>query len=59
MIEENKFKVIGTTTIYSDNIGSVSLYDASNANESEEQRIHTVTTIASLAFIDIPITVML
>ena len=50
MTEENKFKVLGTTTIYNDNIGSVSLYDASHANESEEQRIHTVTTIASLAY---------
>ena len=50
MTEENKFKLLGTTAIYSDNIGSVSLYDASHANESEEQRIHTVTTISSLAY---------
>lgn len=50
MIEENKFKCIDTTPIYDDSIGYVKLYDASHANESEEQRIWTVTTIASLAY---------
>lgn len=50
MIEDNKFKPIGHTSIYNDGIGSVTLYDASHANESEEQRIWTVTTIASLAY---------
>lgn len=50
MIEDNKFKPIGHTSIYNDGIGGVTLYDASHANESEEQRIWTVTTIASLAY---------
>lgn len=50
MTEQNKFTKVSTTPIYGDNIGTVSLYDASHANESEEQRIWTVTTIASLAY---------
>lgn len=50
MREQNKFQPIGTTPIYGDGIGHVTLYDASHANESEEQRIWTVTTIASLAY---------
>lgn len=50
MTEENKFKPIGIIHIYGDGIGKVTLYDASHANESEEQRIWTVTTIASLAY---------
>ena len=50
MLEDNKFKVVGTIQLYGDDIGKVSLYDASYANESEEQRIWTVTTIASLAY---------
>lgn len=50
MTEQNKFQPIHTTAIYGDDIGHVTLYDASHANESEEQRIWTVTTIASLAY---------
>ena len=50
MTEENKFKKVATIQLYSDIIGAVSLYDASHANESEEQRIWTVTTLASLAY---------
>lgn len=50
MIEQNKFQPISTQPIYGDNIGHVTLYDASHSNESKEQRIWTVTTIASLAY---------
>ena len=50
MTEENKFIPIDTIDLYGDSIGKVTLYDASHANESEEQRIWTVTTIASLAY---------
>jgi thymidylate synthase (FAD) len=50
MTEQNKFIKIDTIPLYDDSIGAVSLYDASHANESEEQRIWTVTTIASLAY---------
>lgn len=50
MTEENKFKPIAHKDIYGDAIGKVTLYDASHANESEEQRIWTVTTTASLAY---------
>ena len=50
MTEQNLFKPIDSTSIYNDHIGRVTLYDASHANESEEQRIYTVTTIASLAY---------
>jgi thymidylate synthase ThyX len=50
MTEENKFKEIDSIQLYNDSIGYVKLYDASHANESEEQRIWTVTTIASLAY---------
>lgn len=50
MIEENKFKSLDYKDIYGDGIGKVILYDSSHANESEEQRIWTVTTIASLAY---------
>ena len=50
MVEKNLFKPIDSTSIYNDYIGHVTLYDASHANESEEQRIYTVTTIASLAY---------
>lgn len=50
MVEVNKFQPIETKPLYNDNIGKVTLYDASHANESEEQRIWTVTTIASLAY---------
>ena len=50
MTEQNKFKPVDSLPIYDDGIGKVSLYDASYANESEEQRIWTVTTLASLAY---------
>jgi len=50
MTEQNKFISIDTMPLYTDNIGHVTLYDASHANESGEQRIWTVTTIASLAY---------
>jgi thymidylate synthase (FAD) len=50
MTEENKFKEVGSIQLYNDGIGYVKLYDASHANESEEQRIWTVTSIASLAY---------
>lgn len=50
MVEKNLFKPIDSTSIYGDGIGHVTLYDASHTNESEEQRIWTVTTIASLAY---------
>lgn len=50
MTEQNLFKPIDTIQLYNDNIGKVTLYDASHSNESEEQRIHTVTTLASLAY---------
>lgn len=50
MTEQNKFQPIDTAHIYGDGIGHVTLYDASHANESEGQRIWTVTTIASLAY---------
>lgn len=49
MTEENKFIPIDTIDLYGDSIGKVTLYDVSHANESEEQRIWCVTTIASLA----------
>jgi thymidylate synthase (FAD) len=50
MTEQNLFQPIATSPIYADGIGHVTLYDASHANESEEQRIWTVTTTASLAY---------
>lgn len=50
MIEENKFKPVDSISLYNDDIGKVTLYDASHSNESEEQRIWTVTTAASLAY---------
>ena len=50
MIEENKFKKIDNKDLYNDSIGSVSLYDASYSNTSEEQRIWLVTTLASIAY---------
>ncbi len=50
MTEDNLFTKVATVQLYNDSIGAVSLYDASHANESEEQRIHTVTTLASLAY---------
>ena len=50
MTEQNKFIKVETIPLYNDSIGAVSLYDTSHANESEEQRIWTVTTIASLAY---------
>lgn len=50
MTEENKFIPVDTINLYGDGIGKVTLYDASHANESEEQRIWTVTTTASLAY---------
>jgi hypothetical protein len=49
MTEQSKFLPVGSIPVYDDGIGVVTLYDASHANETEEQRIHTVTTIASLA----------
>ena len=49
MTEENKFQCIDTVPLYDDSIGKCTLYDSSHANESEEQRIWTVTTIAGLA----------
>jgi thymidylate synthase (FAD) len=48
--ETNKFIPVDKIDLYNDSIGYVELYDASHANESEEQRIWTVTTIASLAY---------
>lgn len=48
--EENKFLPVDKINIYGDNIGYVQLYDASHANESEAQRIWTVTQICSLAY---------
>jgi len=50
MTEQSKFLPVATIPIYSDSIGIVTLYDASHANETEEQRIWAVTTIASLAY---------
>ena len=50
MTEENKFKEVDSIQLYNDYIGYVKLYDASHANESEEQRIWAVTTTASLAY---------
>jgi hypothetical protein len=50
MTEANKFVPLDFELLYNDNIGYVQLYDASHANESEEQRIWTVTTTASLAY---------
>jgi thymidylate synthase (FAD) len=50
MTEENKFKEVDSIQLYNDNIGYVKLYDASHANESEEQRQYTVATISSLAY---------
>jgi thymidylate synthase (FAD) len=50
MLEENKFKPVDSIELYGDSIGRCTLYDASYANESEDQRIWTVTTIASLAY---------
>ncbi len=50
MTEQNKFIKVDTIPLYEDSIGAVSLFDASHANESEEQRIWAVTTIASLAY---------
>ena len=50
MTEPNKFQCVDTINLYDDDIGRVSLYDASHANESEEQRIWTVSTLASLAY---------
>jgi hypothetical protein len=50
MTEENKFKEVDSIQLYDDNIGYVKLYDASHANESEEQRQYTVANIASLAY---------
>jgi hypothetical protein len=50
MTEENKFKEVDSIQLYNDYIGYVKLYDASHANESEEQRQYTVATIASLAY---------
>lgn len=50
MTEVNLFQPIDTIPLYNDAIGKVTLYDASHANESEEQRIWTVTSIASLAY---------
>jgi len=50
MTEQNKFTKVDSIPLYGDSIGAVSLYDASHANESEEQRILTVTAIASLAY---------
>lgn len=50
MTEVNKFQSIDTLPLYDDGIGKVTLYDASHANESEEQRIWTVTTLASIAY---------
>lgn len=48
--EENKFIKVDSIPLYNDSIGMVSLYDASHANESEAQRIWTVTQICSLAY---------
>lgn len=50
MTEENKFKLVDSIGLYDDGIGKVSLYDASHANESEEQRIWTVSTLAGIAY---------
>lgn len=50
MTELNLFIPRGNIPIYGDGIGRVILYDASRSNASEEQRIWTVTTIASLAY---------
>jgi thymidylate synthase (FAD) len=50
MLEENKFLPVDSIELYGDSIGRCTLYNASHANESEEQRIWTVTTIASLAY---------
>ena len=50
MTEENKFKPVDSINLYDGGIGYVKLYDASHANESEEQRIWTVSTLASIAY---------
>jgi thymidylate synthase (FAD) len=50
MTEVNKFVPLDFELLYNDTIGYVQLYDASYANESEDQRIWTVTTTASLAY---------
>lgn len=48
--ETNKFLPISSIGLYGDSIGRVTLYDSSHANESEAQRIWTVTQICSLAY---------
>jgi len=48
--EANKFLPIDKIDLYQDSIGYVELYDASHANESEAQRVWTVTQICSLAY---------
>lgn len=50
MTEENLFKKVDQIYLYDDGIGYVQLYDASHANESEEQRIWTVSTLAGIAY---------
>ena len=50
MKEQNLFKPIETIPLYNDNMGKVTLYDASHSNITEEQRLWTVTTIASLCY---------
>jgi thymidylate synthase ThyX len=47
---ENKFKEVDSIQLYNDYIGYVKLYDASHANESEEQRKYTVANIGALAY---------
>ena len=48
--EANKFLPIDKVDLYGDSIGYVELYDSSHANESEAQRVWTVTQICSLAY---------
>jgi thymidylate synthase (FAD) len=50
MTEENKFIKIDSLSLYDDGIGAVSIYDSSHSNESEEQRIWAVSTLASIAY---------
>lgn len=48
--EESKFVPIDKIDLYDDSIGYVQLWDASHSNESEAQRIHTVTQLGSIAY---------
>lgn len=48
--EKSKFTKVDKIDLYDDSIGYVQLWDASHSNESEAQRIHTVTQLGSIAY---------